>query len=93
MRILKFHVDTKVDEQTVLFFYIKAFLLPEDEVTEEIVLFLISHPCQYFLLFNNFFLLWSFTRDTLVLSDWKFPPALCSFVGRDVPITIQMTIF
>ena len=44
LRILKLHVSTKVDEQTMLFFYIQAFLLPEDEVTEVFILFFISHP-------------------------------------------------
>ena len=44
LRILKLHVDTKVDEQTMLFFYIQAFLLPEDEVTENFKSFFISHP-------------------------------------------------
>ena len=40
----KIHVDAKVDEQTMLFFYIQAFLLPEDEVTEDFESFFISHP-------------------------------------------------
>ena len=46
MRILKPHVDTKVDEQTMLFFYVQTFLLPKDEVTEEFILLFISHPYQ-----------------------------------------------
>ena len=46
LRILKLHVDTKVDEQTMLFFYIQALLLPEDEVTKEMIYFFISHPYQ-----------------------------------------------
>ena len=41
---LKLHVDTKVDEQTMLFFYIQAFLLPEDNVTEVLKSFSIRHP-------------------------------------------------
>ena len=41
------HVDTEVDEQTMLFFYIQAFLLPEDEVAEELKYFFIRHPFQY----------------------------------------------
>ena len=51
LRILKLHVDTKVDEQTMLFFYIQAFFLPEDEVTKEMICLLISHPYQYFFVF------------------------------------------
>ena len=46
MRIFKLHVDTEVDKQTILFFYVQSFLLPEDEVTEEFIFFLISHPNQ-----------------------------------------------
>ena len=37
------HVDTKVDEQTRIFFYIQTFLLPEDEVTEEFQSFFLGH--------------------------------------------------
>ena len=44
----KIHVDAKVDEQTMLFFYIQAFLLPEDEVTEDFESFFISHPFNRF---------------------------------------------
>ena len=44
LSILKLHVDAKVDKQTMLFFYIKAFLLPLNEVTEEFKSFFISHP-------------------------------------------------
>merc|ERR1711986_67169 len=62
LRILKLHVDTKVDEQTMLFFYIQAFLLPEDEVTEVFILFLVSHPYQQNLYrtlsYISFFLFW-----------------------------------
>ena len=43
LRILKLHVDTKVDEQTMLFFYIQAFL-PENKVTEKFILFVVIHP-------------------------------------------------
>ena len=43
LRILKLHVDTKVDEQTMLFFYIEPFL-PEDIVTEKCILFFVIHP-------------------------------------------------
>ena len=43
LRILKLHVDTKVDEQTMLFFYIQAFF-PEDEVTKKFILFVVIHP-------------------------------------------------
>ena len=44
MRNLKHHVCPKVDDQTMIFIYIQAFLLPEDEVTEEFILFIVSHP-------------------------------------------------
>ena len=44
LRILKNHVDTEVDEQTMIFMNIQAFLLPKDEVTEEFILFVVSHP-------------------------------------------------
>ena len=43
LRILKLHVDTKVDEQTMLFFYIEPFL-PEDKVTEKCILFFVILP-------------------------------------------------
>ena len=60
--MLKLHVYTKVDEQTMLFFYIQAFLLPEDEVTEVFILFLVSHPYQQNLYrtlsYIRFFLFW-----------------------------------
>ena len=41
---LKLHVYTKADIQTVLFFNIQTFMLPEDKVTEEFKSFFISHP-------------------------------------------------
>ena len=44
LRILKHHVDTEVDEQTMVFVNIQAFLLPEDGVTEEFILFFVRHP-------------------------------------------------
>ena len=44
LRILKLHVRPEVDEQTVIFVYIHAFLLPEDEVTKELILFVVTHP-------------------------------------------------
>ena len=42
--ILKLDVRSEVDEQTMSLTYIQAFLLPEDEVTEEIIFFFVSHP-------------------------------------------------
>ena len=42
LRILKLHFNTKVNEQTMLFFYIQAFLLPEDKVTEVFFLFFVG---------------------------------------------------
>ena len=44
MRILKLDVRPEVDEQTMIFGYIQAFLLPEDEVTEKFIIFFVSHP-------------------------------------------------
>ena len=44
LRILKFNFHSEVDEQTMSLTYIQAFLLPEDEVTEEIIFFFVSHP-------------------------------------------------
>ena len=44
LRILKLHIRPEVDDQTMMFIYIQAFLLPEDEVTEEFILFIVTHP-------------------------------------------------
>ena len=44
LRKLKLHADTKVDKQTVMFFYIQALLLPLDEAREVLQCFFISHP-------------------------------------------------
>ena len=45
--ILNVHVDPKVDEQTMMFFYIQALLLPEEEVADEFKCFFVRHPSQY----------------------------------------------
>ena len=44
MRNLKHHVRPEVDDQTMIFINIQAFLPPEDEVTEEFILFVVTHP-------------------------------------------------
>ncbi|MCH2189266.1 hypothetical protein MK079_05575 [Candidatus Gracilibacteria bacterium] len=44
LRILKLHIRPEVDEQTMIFINIQAFLLPEDEVTEKFILFVVTHP-------------------------------------------------
>ena len=44
LRILRLDACPEIDDQTILFFYIQAFLLPEKEVMEKIVFFLVSHP-------------------------------------------------
>ena len=54
LRIFQLHVDTKVDQQTMLFFYIQALLLPQDEITEEFHPFFASHPFHKFLISTRF---------------------------------------
>ena len=46
LKILQLQVETKVEEQAVFFVYIKAFLLPEDEVTKVVFLFFIRNPYE-----------------------------------------------
>ena len=42
--ILEIYVCPKVYEQTMIFFCIQAFLLPEDEIADEFICFCVWYP-------------------------------------------------
>ena len=65
----------------MLFFYIKAFLLPEDEVTEVFFLFFIRHPYQQYLqLKTTFYYGWDFFWVGLEFYEHEF-----AFQVRQIP--------